>query len=838
MRLIRDQLHITLLGASHEAQIGVRIEGIPLGTRVDTAWVQGFLHARRPQGVGATKRVEQDDIRWVGLSAQGYVVGAVEGWLQNRSAKSRDYEAFVHIPRPSHADYPAYGRYPTVGGGPFSGRMTAPLCIAGGIALCELEKRGVRLSAGIDTVGTVCYHGNEFGENGWPKEAGIAEKMQAEIALACEQKDSVGGAVTLVAEGLPVGLGGPSAEGLESVLSSLLFAVPGVKGVSFGSGFALSTMRGSEANDPIAVRDGKIQTLTNHSGGLNGGLTNGMPLTVRVALRPTPSIGLPQISVNLQTMEEVELTVEGRHDACIVPRARFALLSAVAIGLWNEFLRQESTTAKKAPATTLESLRTDIDRIDDQLARLFSERMRLCGKVGVQKTIEGLPVVAPQREAEVLARQQAKLQAPYDQLYTSVAESIIGAGRQIQQAPYGLVGSQIGASFSPLIHREWGLVYMPIEVKEQDFDAWIRGVRLQGFNVTMPYKQTILPYLAEIDPLAERIGAVNTVVRTEKGYKGYNTDYYGLRASLAHYGISVCDRTVAICGSGGVSRTAQAVCKDLGAKEVLVLSRTPSKGTVSYEEVARYAHAEVLMNATPVGMAPDYEGCVIDLDKLPRLGAVVDLVYRPLKTSLILRAKQKGIRVIGGLFMLVAQAAESARIWGVQNVDEVAVYRKVRKQASNLVLVGMPSCGKSTLAAALAQRTGRKLVDVDGLIERDYGSPSALIREYGEGYFRAIENAVLEKVARSGGQVVATGGGSVLCPSMQRLAQSGKVVWITRPIEALSVDNRPISQASGVETLQKERYPLYREICDMQIDNINLEEAVLALESIDENISD
>jgi len=352
------QLSVSIFGQSHAPAIGAVIEGLPAGFRVDQDRLQAFMSRRAPgQGRFTTARKEADEPEFLSGLTDGVTCGSpVCAVIKNGDTRSKDYEAFRQVPRPSHADYPAlvkYGNaYDIRGGGPFSGRLTAPLCIAGGIALQVLETKGVRVGAHIASIGSqtdrrfdpVRVSAADFDQilaNGFPTLSKTdGEDMLAEIEEARKAEDSIGGTVEAAAIGLPVGLGGPLFEGLESALAAACFGIPAVKGVEFGDGFFAALLKGSQHNDAYAMDRGRVVTKTNHAGGLAGGMTTGMPLILRVAFKPTPSIGLAQQSVNLADGIETQLVIKGRHDPCVVPRAVPVVEAAVALVLLDAMLSE------------------------------------------------------------------------------------------------------------------------------------------------------------------------------------------------------------------------------------------------------------------------------------------------------------------------------------------------------------------------------------------------------------------------------------------------------------------------------------------------------------------
>jgi len=342
-------LKLTIFGQSHGPAIGMTLDGIPAGLPVDLDKLQAFLNRRAPgQHEYATPRKEADRPEFIAGIIDGYTCGApIAATIRNTNTRSNDYEELKDIPRPGHADYTAqvkYGGYQDVaGGGHFSGRLTAPLCIAGGLCKQWLEQKGIRISAKINAIAGIQ-------DDAWDPvnpdlnavcsdfpvlNTDAGSKMQEAIAAAKADGDSVGGVIECIITGLPAGLGDPMFGGIENRLSQMVYGVPAVKGLEFGSGFAGSELRGSQNNDAYTVSNGKVVTLTNHSGGILGGITTGMPVVFRAAIKPTPSIALTQKSVSLQKMEDQPLSIHGRHDPCIVPRAVPVIEAAAAIAIFD-----------------------------------------------------------------------------------------------------------------------------------------------------------------------------------------------------------------------------------------------------------------------------------------------------------------------------------------------------------------------------------------------------------------------------------------------------------------------------------------------------------------------
>ena len=339
---------MTIFGQSHSPAIGVTLEGLPAGFRIDEEELTHFLNRRRPgQNAYSTPRQETDLPEFLSGLKDGKTCGApLTAVIRNSDTRSQDYAELAVLPRPGHADYTAHVKYggaqDWAGGGHFSGRLTAPLCIAGGICLQLLQQEGIRIISRIASIAQVQDEG-ELLESTAEKDIPVVceqagKRMQDEILRAKEEGDSVGGVVECKILGLPAGLGDPMFDGMENRIASAVFGIPAVKGIEFGAGFAAAGMRGSENNDAFCVTDGKIGTETNHAGGILGGITNGMPVVFRVALKPTPSIASAQKSVNLKTMELEILRVKGRHDPCIVPRAVPCVEAAAAIAVYDALL--------------------------------------------------------------------------------------------------------------------------------------------------------------------------------------------------------------------------------------------------------------------------------------------------------------------------------------------------------------------------------------------------------------------------------------------------------------------------------------------------------------------
>ena len=383
----------------------------------------------------------------------------------------------------------------------------------------------------------------------------------------------------------------------------------------------------------------------------------------------------------------------------------------------------------------------------------------------------------------------------------------------------GLIGEKLGHSFSPRIHAALAdYSYDLVELEKSALGDFLQNGGYDAFNVTIPYKQAVIPYLAHISDEAARIGAVNTVVRREDGsLAGYNTDYAGFYDLVRSLDVELAGKKVVVLGSGGASRTAVAVAEDMRAREIVVISRS---GENNYENIHRHADAEILINATPVGMYPGNGISPLSLDALPRLEAVFDAIYNPAKTRLLQDAAARGIRHANGLLMLVSQARRAVEIFLDKQIPDSEVTRiaqMIEKQTLNVVLVGMPGCGKSTLGKLLAAELGRPFVDLDEEIVKRAGCPiPQIFATEGEEGFRSLETKVVADVCRGSGLVIATGGGVVTrAENLPLLSQNGRVIFLDTPPEGLPTAGRPLSQSKTPETLYRERLPLYRKAADV-----------------------
>ena len=385
----------------------------------------------------------------------------------------------------------------------------------------------------------------------------------------------------------------------------------------------------------------------------------------------------------------------------------------------------------------------------------------------------------------------------------------------------GVLGRKLGHSYSPQIHTHLGnYEYHIFEKEPEELVDFLRNGDFSGTNVTIPYKKDVIPYLDEISPIAQKLGAVNSIVRRDGKLMGHNSDHFGFQSMVKKSGLSPAGKKCLVLGSGGASVTVQSVLRDLGA-DVVVISRS---GENNYQNLHLHRDASILVNTTPVGMYPHTGESPLDVSQFPRLEGVLDIVYNPARTQIMLDAEKLGIQTMNGLWMLVAQAKEAAE-WFMDTTlpdDKIGyIYDILRRQMENIILIGMPGCGKSTIGRLLAEQTGKEFVDADEkIVELAGKSIPAIFAEDGEDAFRAWETKALKELGMRSGLVIATGGG---CVTKDRnyplLHQNGTIFWIKRDINQLPIDGRPLSQTGDLEAMYQRRCPMYEAFADHVIHN-------------------
>ncbi len=386
----------------------------------------------------------------------------------------------------------------------------------------------------------------------------------------------------------------------------------------------------------------------------------------------------------------------------------------------------------------------------------------------------------------------------------------------------GLLGKKLSHSYSPQIHKELGdYEYKLFEKEEWELAEFLNSDAFHGINVTIPYKKAVIPFCHKLSPEANMLGAVNTVVRQKDGtLMGHNTDYFGFLSMVQHAGVSVANKKVLVLGSGGASNTVTAVLKELNAIPVII-SRN---GSNHYNNLHLHADCKVIVNTTPVGMYPNCGVSPVDLSHFPALEAVLDVIYNPAKTQLLLDAEKRGLITENGLWMLVAQAKESAQWFQDTPISDQCIsgiYQNLKFQMENIVLIGMPGCGKSTIGKILAKKLNKTFVDADASIEAFAGCTiPEIFQSFGEAGFRQMETKVLGDLGCKSGLVIATGGGCVTRKeNYDLLKQNGNLIWIKRDIQALPTHGRPLSSKQSLSRMYQIRKPMYEQFADHTVRN-------------------
>ena len=756
-----SKFKVTLGGCPSQREITVKIEGVPEGTVIDYGQISDLIRRwdDRTGRYGEDEREEYErEIIWkTGVISFGGELGivtgsTVEAVVDSPAPDMDEWEEYKLIPRPGHADFAAVmkdgPKADFIGGGRFSEDLTLGLCVAGAVAKQILAGRGVEVLSDIAEI------------SGSKNPLTFDDIIESTVV----EEDSVGGVVECAVMGLEAGSCGDSYfDGLRPKLAQAVFGIPGVCGVEFGSGFAGTSLSGSENNDPYVVdEDGNVRTSSNNHGGILGGVATGMPIVLRAAVSPAPSIGKEQVSVNLDTMKPEYITIKGKKTACNVSQTAACVEAAAAAAVLDALLLEEKETAAE------EGSSEDMDR------------------------------TAGHDEAQTVAR------------------------------PFGLLGRKLGHSFSPDIHRQIGEAagrtydYVLFEKEPDELESFIKGGEWEGLNVTVPYKEDVIPFLDKLSEEAAAIGAVNTIVRKDGRLIGYNTDYYGFMHTLDENEVQVEGAKCLVLGAGGASKAVCAVLKDMGAGQVVVMSR---KGETTFADIADHKDADILINTTPVGMYPDTGKSLVYPGTFTKLKWVVDLIYNPIRTNLMCQAKKSLMEPISGLQMLVSQAVYSYMLFTdnvIEERDEITekIAGAMRSEKQNILLIGMPGTGKTTVGTALADMLGRELFDTDEMIiARDGRTIPEIFADEGEEYFRDLESAAASELSQKTGVIISAGGGIITREeNYYALAENSFIVFLNRDLTLLPIEGRPLSQSQPLERLYQARLPLYRSWCDAEVD--------------------
>ncbi len=756
-----SKFKVTLGGCPSQREITVKIEGVPEGTVIDYGQISDLIRRwdDRTGRYGEDEREEYErEIIWkTGVISFGGELGivtdsTVEAVVESPALDIDEWEEYKLIPRPGHADFAAVmkdgPKADFIGGGRFSEDLTLGLCVAGAVAKQILAGRGVEVLSDIAEI------------SGSKNPLTFDDIIESTVV----EEDSVGGVVECAVMGLEAGSCGDSYfDGLRPKLAQAVFGIPGVCGVEFGSGFAGTSLSGSENNDPYVIdEDGNVRTSSNNHGGILGGVATGMPIVLRAAVSPAPSIGKEQVSVNLDTMKPEYITIKGKKTACNVSQTAACVEAAAAAAVLDALLLEEKETVAE------EGSSEDIDHM------------------------------AGHEEGKTGAR------------------------------PFGILGRKLGYSFSPDIHRQIGEAagrtydYVLFEKEPEELEAFIKGGEWEGLNVTVPYKEDVIPFLDKLSEEAAAIGAVNTIVRKDGRLIGYNTDYYGFMHTLDANEVQVEDAKCLVLGAGGASKAVCAVLKDMGAGQVVVMSR---KGETTFADIADHKDADILINTTPVGMYPDTGKSLVYPGTFTKLKWVVDLIYNPIRTNLLCQAKKSLMEPISGLQMLVSQAVYSYMLFTdnvIEERDEITekIADAMRSEKQNILLIGMPGTGKTTVGTALADMLGRDLFDTDEMIIARDGRPiPEIFADEGEEYFRDLESAAASELSQKTGVIISGGGGIITREeNYYALAENSFIVFLNRDLTLLPIEGRPLSQSQPLERLYQARLPLYRSWCDAEVD--------------------
>lgn len=471
-----------------------------------------------------------------------------------------------------------------------------------------------------------------------------------------------------------------------------------------------------------------------------------------------------------------------------------------------------------------------LDEIDKKIIDLLEDRMRIVKEIGLYKLSNNISIEDKNREKEIIEKLETEIDDEFKNIVDPIYRQIFKESKKLsskiknENFKYGLIGESLSHSKSKEIHERLAdYTYNLRDIKKDELEDFFKSRKFKGINVTIPYKEVSMNYLDEVDKLAKEIGAVNTIVNRDGRLIGYNTDYLGFDYSLKFFDIDLRDKKILILGSGGASKMLQKLVMDKGAKEFVIISRSSEN---NYDSLDRFREFEIIINATPVGMYPKNMESKVDLNKFNKLEAVIDLIYNPLKTKLILDGEKLNIKTMPGLMMLVAQAFFASELFLDKKLDEdliIKIYKKLKFDMENIVLIGMPSSGKTTMGKMLAEKLDRNFYDTDKLIEEEEGKSIAeIFEEKDEKYFRDLESKVLKDLSKRNGLVIAYGGGTPLrVENRDYIKQNSIPIYLKRELENLETTGRPLSKdLENLKKLFKERKDIYEGLAQIKIDVI------------------
>ncbi|WP_295149629.1 shikimate kinase [uncultured Peptoniphilus sp.] len=471
-----------------------------------------------------------------------------------------------------------------------------------------------------------------------------------------------------------------------------------------------------------------------------------------------------------------------------------------------------------------------LDGIDKKIIALLEERMKIIKEVGLYKLNNNISIEDKNREKEIIEKLENEIDREFKNIVDPIYKEIFRESKKITSKikndnfKYGLIGENLSHSKSKEIHELLAdYTYNLRDIKRKELDEFFKSKKFKGINVTIPYKEVSIKYLDELDELAREIGAVNTIVNRDGRLIGYNTDYLGFDYSLNFYEIDLKGKKVLILGSGGASKMLQKLVRDKGAKEFVVISRSSED---NYDSLDKFSDFEVIINATPVGMYPNNMESKVDLNKFNNLEAIIDLIYNPLKTKLLIDGEKLNIKIMSGLMMLVAQAFFACELFLGRKLDEsliTKIYKKLKADMENIILIGMPSSGKTTMGKSLAEELNRDFFDIDELVEeKEAKTIPEIFEEKGEEYFRDLESKVLEDISKENGLVIASGGGTPLREKNRDfIMQNSLVIYLNRDLEKLETSGRPLSKnLENLKKLYSERKIIYENLAKIKIDVI------------------